>query len=710
MLVQKRKNNTEAFDKKNHYNFGYLDWNNKIAEHFFNSNQSGKRVWFSVERDLIEKIAKKNNTTFENFIDTLKKGPDNQEHSKQKVCIKAYHIFDQWKEKRDSDYPPYIAYLALFVLAVNHGDSEDFSANNYYGRLRDLLKEDSTAKGQYPSFDKMLELWDDLEHWSLQDKKCEFGEFHLDIYGQLLFVGIPRYQVVLLQEDKKHLFDIFWKMDWDSHSHPTEEEILQALKKNETNFTSRTAKRIRKGKKDFCSELSNRILEELKQYDEEYINGENNQTHNKRGSIVLCLEIDQMNEEVSTSFRCKREIGLPDINEDSRLKDKHSEWKITSSSFSISNKIEKFNIADWNKDFPAQIEKYKFLYKGRKYKVFTPAADKFGISGWISEQRCIPDQEFYLVIHKSLFDKVKKWGETECDKFEELKFSQIPKHWHLFKIKGVNGDSLIKKDIPSLSTDEKIRINCEAGIRISRGNTYFSFAPPKIFITGMRKETKPPVYSVDSEDNDQFNLIQINNDKSSFFLPKNIPTEKQIKIKIKPEDNEERWLEKKIMLVENQLKKFDEYMDQKKSLDCFGNFKSNEEDDINISLSFQNISEGDLKNTENYLKLPYFSSDRLKKIYLIGNLPGEIITWPLDPLPKSWAPVWAIQFTKWNKAKAFSLDNKQKYISSDDKTHNFSKEKIQEWKKIIWNNRKQIKIKSKLMKKWEQFSEEAKNV
>ena len=102
------------------------------------------------------------------------------------------------------DYPPYIAYLALFVLAVNHDNSsegEDFLERAYYPRLKSLMGECLST----PDFERnnILDLWENLEHWTLKDKKSKFGEFHLDIYGNRLYVGILYYQVVIRKRGSK---------------------------------------------------------------------------------------------------------------------------------------------------------------------------------------------------------------------------------------------------------------------------------------------------------------------------------------------------------------------------------------------------------------------------------------------------------------------------------------------------------------------------
>ena len=672
----------------------YLEWNNKIAKHFFNPDKSGTRVWFSVERDLIEKVAQENNTDFEDFIKAVKKGPDSVNRPNQTICSKAHAIFQEWKNNNiNFEYPPYISYLALFVLAVNHGDSEDFSEGNYYGRLGDLVQESLSTN----NFKHIPELWDDLEKWSLN---INFGEFHLDIVGQRFYVGIPQYQVVLTKEDRKHLPEIFWKMGWDSDSNPTEKEILIALKNNKNFLSKRTSKRIEKGKSDFLSVLVDRVLEELKEYNEE-INIEEGKESEKRGSISLCLEIDETAEQIDTSFRCRRKAGLPE--EEFTLTGQNTEWKVPFSFTNISDKIKNFNV-DWEKDLSAKSEKYSFHYNGQKYKVFTPAKD---VSAWISGQRYIPNKLFYLAVHKSLFDKVQEWGEKECNECQVLKFSGLPNNWHLFKIRGVNKDS-IKKHIPALSIDQKPRIKLEGGIRVSQGNKFFSFAPPHIFITGWKEEFSTSCYSEKNIKKDK--LIRLKEEESIFLLPENLPQSVNLRIEVLDETAENldsRVKDRKnLMFVENQLKKNFDYP-KELILDCFGEFKKKKIADENSTVEkhLQGANGFNVRSSKSYQRFPDISLNPKETVYLIGEIPGQIIVWPDKPLPNLWVPIWLVQFKTHKKAVANWLGNNILHI---EKSQNFSKEEIQLWKDVVWHKRKRIK--SEVKKKWREFSERAKNV
>lgn len=682
----------------------YSDWNNQIAKYFFNSSKARMRVWFSVEQEIINKIAKAKNVDPNDFIKAVKKGPDCIHRPKQTICSRASAIFQEWrKNKENFEYPPYIAYLALFVLAVNHGDSDNFSEGDYYGRLRDMIGGTHLSTNH---FKNTIDLWDDLENWSQEDKSGNFGEFHNDTFGKNFYIGIPSYQVVLRTDDKNGLFKIFQKMGWDSESNPTEEEILRALKNNEKLLSSKTAKRIKKGKTDFLSILPDRVLEELREYDDEKQTDDQNQTNYKRGFIEICLSIDETAQEAKFYFRCKRKSGLPEekfILESNGLK-----WETIASLPHISQKIENFNIIDsLEEDFCMKSGKYKFYYRGSKYKVFTE--NKLGARDWISGQRYSLNKLFYLLVHNSLFDKVQKWGELECDEFHKMDFDGLPEKWHLVQIKGVKGDKWIKKDIPALSIDKKLRIKFEDGIRISKGSKFFNFAPPKVIVTGGAKQISALEYSIG--DHQSAPLILSQKEENVFCLPKDAPCGEKITIKVSKDEIEGGELDsslKSLMLVETRLKRIPFYLDT--YVDCFGNFtqlKQKDPDESNASeaLYFKGAYCYGLKNG-NYPRL----TNNKRRVYILGNVPGEIINYPQEAWPK-WKPVWMLEFKTWKKVTAYLIGEIKQKDLLNNKEQNFSKEKIKMWKKISWNNRKQIKLNSKEQKKqWKNWVEEARNV
>jgi hypothetical protein len=149
----------------------YLEWNDEIAKQFFTPEMADKRIYLFVTTDLIEKIGERSGVHFEDFIHAVKDGPPWTTRSG--LCQKALQACEGWRN-RHHQFPSYIAYLALFVLAA--GVEGDFAKHSYYPRLRTLLGEEPRS-GQYPSYDRMVELWDDLEKWANEDQAGHLGIF-----------------------------------------------------------------------------------------------------------------------------------------------------------------------------------------------------------------------------------------------------------------------------------------------------------------------------------------------------------------------------------------------------------------------------------------------------------------------------------------------------------------------------------------------------
>src|SRR5262249_7977688 len=140
------------------------------------------------------------------------------------LCQRALQALDGWRN-RGLEYPPYLAYLTLFVLAV--GRPGDHASHSYYPRLRELL--DEPGDGAPPSFNRMLDLWDDLEKWTIQDKGGALGLFEGRILGGWIHVGLPLAQTILTDKEQRNLPDVFFAAGLDPAATPTSEALVQAL-------------------------------------------------------------------------------------------------------------------------------------------------------------------------------------------------------------------------------------------------------------------------------------------------------------------------------------------------------------------------------------------------------------------------------------------------------------------------------------------------
>ena len=109
-------------------------WNDRITAHFFRPEHEGLRIFLYVTPDVLGEIAG-SDAAVDDFVTAVKSGPPGT--TRQGLCQRALQTFEQWRN-RGGAFPPYVGYLALFVLAA--GIEGDFAPHAYYPRLRQLSR------------------------------------------------------------------------------------------------------------------------------------------------------------------------------------------------------------------------------------------------------------------------------------------------------------------------------------------------------------------------------------------------------------------------------------------------------------------------------------------------------------------------------------------------------------------------------------------
>ena len=286
----------------------YLSWNNAIARQFFRKENDGKVVYLYVTQSLIDEIGKELGRN--DFIDSMKIGP--VWTTRSGLCQKALQAMAGWKNKC-FEFPPYIAYLGLFVLAAGH--EGDFAIHAYYPRLRNLLGED-TETGTLPSFDRMNELWDDLEEWLNIDQAGKLGILRADIAGAWLHVGIPAAQTVLTEAEKERLHEVFSDVGLDRDYPPSDLELGRIVHAHSSGFRNRTIRALEDTESEYRSVLIERILEELDVWSdkEEDIDADHGSEIINRVRGILCLsKIDEISKTLKTELRCRFRGHVPKV-------------------------------------------------------------------------------------------------------------------------------------------------------------------------------------------------------------------------------------------------------------------------------------------------------------------------------------------------------------------------------------------------------------
>jgi hypothetical protein len=111
----------------------YLLWNDAIASRFFSPEHAEEPVYLFVTQEVLAEVGQQLDEGPDDFIAAVRAGPPGVTRSGH--CQRALQIAEGWRD-RGFSYPPYIAYLALFVMAAGH--EGDFDPRDYYPRTGEL--------------------------------------------------------------------------------------------------------------------------------------------------------------------------------------------------------------------------------------------------------------------------------------------------------------------------------------------------------------------------------------------------------------------------------------------------------------------------------------------------------------------------------------------------------------------------------------------
>lgn len=672
----------------------YLEWNNLIASHFFRPERAGRSVHLYVTEEIITELGQNYGAALPDFIKAVKTGFIAVQG--KGICEKALQSMDYWKERQKQEgYPPYIGYLALFVLAA--GIEGDFADNAYYPRLWTLLGEKPTSG--YPDFDQMRRLWDDLARWANEYKSGEVGIFNINTSGRLIHVDIPRSQTLLTEKERGKLPSIFAAAELDPTAPPSEEAIASLLVKHGSrSLQNRTLKLLQKtsNANELHQALLERIIDELRGWDgtAELSSSDGSQIYL---FLRLCCKLDKIAGCATFTLRCTTKHEFPEDDlllclDDSQFfscKEHGEGW----SSPLISESDGKPLVAskfDWLKGLQVRSPDSKWCFKMPSYpiRVFIEGKDQ-GLPGVLVEVRQLPTQQpFYLAAYEKCWQLLEKWGKAECKDFETLQITHgLPSRWRFFKATVAYSDILIKQEYPFLAFPTTVRLELR-GIRLDRGNKFFKFAPPKVVLQGGDESIK--VYCNDR-------LLDSTDVAGIYELPTESTLDKQLHIEARRGEEKRHcslsWVEE--FLAGNRS------ITQK--LDSFGNCTNNLVGVAGSMLRGENPPPFDF----NFLvSIPIVGEEQ--EILWIGSEPGQIVK--LKGAYPIWSPVWIIRLGSRYQAKFCGQNLDESKPKQSTCTEPL---KLREWEKVLWKERKRILLVDRdphIRALWEEYKKRAKSL
>ncbi|MGH2626400.1 MAG: hypothetical protein ACRDHY_07100, partial [Anaerolineales bacterium] len=285
----------------------YMAWNDSLAGRFFHPAAAGQQVYLYVTEDVVQEVGRPLGGGVEEFITAVRTGPPGTTRSGH--CQRALQVANGWRQ-RGLSYPPYVGYLALFVLAGGH--EGDFAAHAYYPRLWEMLGE--SGEGSPPSFDRMIQLWDDLERWSTQDTDGQLGIFEARIIGGWIHVGLPLAQTVLTEAERKLLPKIFADARLDPDAPPSTRALQRALIQfGRPVLRPRTVAALEGSSETFKRALLDVVADDFLEWDGQIpVAGGGSQEHEVQAGLRLCLAIDRVAGTARASLRCHSKREFPE--------------------------------------------------------------------------------------------------------------------------------------------------------------------------------------------------------------------------------------------------------------------------------------------------------------------------------------------------------------------------------------------------------------
>lgn len=658
---------------------------------------AGRRVHVFVTEDLISELAH-SKAGLDDFIQAVKLGPNWT--TRQGLCQKALQCLESWRD-RNRTYPPFIAYLALFVLAAGIGG--DFAPHAYYPRLRTLLGEEPRA-GHYSSFEHMVRLWDDLEHWSAEDRSGELGFFFNSIAGSWFHVGIPIAQTLLTEQERRTLPSVFADAALDPSSPPSDREFARLVRQfARGKLRERTITLLsRREDEEVVGVLVDALLDELREWDGS-VGDEPNQS-DSRGEIIatlrLCCQFDDIAGTTEFTFRCNTTHDFPHDellltspfgHETLSCKEYGAGWSTRVRKLPTRELINA-SLCDWASPVVMTDSKKSWHLKLPPGSVrVLVSGESVGLPGLIEVRRLPVTGRFYIAAKTNCREDIKRWGESSCVGFREYAISRgLPNEWSFFRADAVLNDDGIRQKYPVLALPTTTRLLLRGGIRLSRGNQFFIFAPPDIVVESNHHSIE--VYCSGKK-------LDYDGLTGCYHLPAEFRVAGALTIEARHDGSPLKKLS--ISLDDGDRRSPAKLY----TVDPYGLI-----DKLDDSTS--ELRGASLKDPS---AVPFDFGAALQPLlygstYYVGRQPGQVIHYPSEPLPTAWSPVWAIIIHRRGTAEycgnSLSNADPQRLMATTDR------QKLQLWKDLLWHRRKRIKEPNvpSLRRLWIKYREAARRV
>ena len=682
----------------------FMAWNDAIGTRFFNPDRAGSRVFLYVTKEVVADIGAHHDADLNDFVAAVRTGPKQWiTRHKQGICQHALQVTKDWRA-RNLQYPPYLAYLALFVLADTI-DVDGFARYSYYPGLRQLLGDDPRKSG-YPSFDEMYALWFDLELWSNVDKCGAWGIFQANILGKHEYVGLPKAQTILTDDERRKLPRLFAENGFDPTSPPSDRELAHLFSHEPHHYLLPRTKQLLANRGD--SEVAVRevlldaILDELQNWDGGLllIPGTGDQPEGAVGNLRLTMTLDSTARAARFGLRCRSNREYPEeglqlcggaIREPLVCREDWQGWSLPLANAGGPAGVFDASRLDWREGLSLadREHSWKATLSKRPVRVMV-SAKPFGFDGFVEQSQLPQGKAFYLLAREEHAEAIQAWGRDSCEGLSDIVVtSGLPARWRLFSVERAISDAGIHGSFPYLAFPTFLRIQFLGGLRV-KGNQYFTIALPRIEVTGAVEGAS--VFCNDSP-------LERDPETGLYLIPDALCARRLL---VEIRCNGDRIRSRSIYSVETVAWR---EVSVTAGLDKFGH----RTDDGAVERCVGPVVEG--ATSPPFDPGTFLPPSAGNRVYFIGRNPGEIVECPDEALPNDWRPVWAVPMKKGGVGTAIYCGaNPSNEMPGTVGGKDQRRRRL--WKEILHHKRKLIGFPSHpaLRALWRQYREVAEHV
>lgn len=180
----------------------YQRWNKAIGESFLSPQNRDRPLYLDIDADRLRAVAARAEMNVEtaeaDFVTAVREVLRVGYPDMYAAPLRWVH-----RDARDLRLPPFLALLGLTVLAASKmAADQQMAANNYYGRLAQLLSTDYDVASDFP---RVVRAWEALNIWLDETHKGLLGKSTARAPGHFNRIGYPISQCLMREQDRRQL-------------------------------------------------------------------------------------------------------------------------------------------------------------------------------------------------------------------------------------------------------------------------------------------------------------------------------------------------------------------------------------------------------------------------------------------------------------------------------------------------------------------------